>query len=227
MAAAARLLLRRSARPPSTPQACYRRGLTSSAAVVERLPLGDVLLLGHPALRAVCEPCGADELTEEKAALATTLELFRQANGFGRGVAAPQIGVLRRFIAVNMGGQYAELVGEGPRILSDPEVTWRSDETFTLFDDCMSLPWVLCAVRRHLSISVSFTNEQGQHERWERVPQPLSELLQHELDHLDGVLLTDRALDQFSLGSRAEFEKDPERFADQVDYIIAPTIAEG
>ena len=58
-------------------------------------------------------------------------------------------------------------------------------------------------------------------------PQPLSELLQHELDHLDGVLLTDRALDQHSLISREEFEKDPERFAGEVDYFISPTIAEG
>ena len=58
-------------------------------------------------------------------------------------------------------------------------------------------------------------------------PQPLSELLQHELDHLDGVLLTDRALDQQSLISREEFDKNPQRFAGEVDYFISPTIAEG
>ena len=174
-----------------------------------------VVLLGHPALRAVCSPCGDEDLSDEKGALVDTLEAFRHINGFGRGIAAPQISVTRRFIAVNM--------GDGPRVLSDPVVTWKSDATFTLFDDCMSLPWLLCAVRRHESISVTFTNESGDEEEWARVSKPLSELLQHELDHLDGVLITDLALPHGVI-SRDEFERDPAQFSDKVDYLIAPTV---
>ncbi len=181
-----------------------------------------VVLLGHAALRTMCEPCGDDDLESEKAALVATLEAFRQANGFGRGIAAPQIGVTRRFIAVNMGDDHP-VVRNPPRVLSDPVVTWRSPETFTLFDDCMSLPWILCAVRRHESISVEFTNEDGEREQWSEVDKPLSELLQHELDHLDGVLNIDLALPQ-GVVSREVFDQDPSAFKSHVDYFIEPTI---
>ena len=115
------------------PRAAARRSWLSSEAATAQ----DVVLLGHPALRAVCTPCGTDDLSAEKNALVATLQAFRDANGFGRGIAAPQIGVTRRFIAVNMGADHPIVTGP-PRVLSDPEVTWRSPETFTLFDDCMS-----------------------------------------------------------------------------------------
>ena len=176
-----------------------------------------VVLLGHPALRIMCTPCGDDALDDEKASLVATLEDFRSKNGFGRGIAAPQIGVPRRFIAVNM--------GSGPRVLTDPKITWKSDETFTLFDDCMSLPWLLCKVRRHSSISVEFVNEDKEVETWDECDTPLSELLQHELDHLDGRLIVDIA-EGGGLGiiSRDAFERDPESFRADVDYFIEPTI---
>ena len=131
-----------------------------------------VVLLGHPSLREVCLPCGEDPLTDEKAALTDTLEAFRETHGFGRGIAAPQIGISRRFVAVHMPPPV------GRRVLCDPVVTWRSEGMFDLFDDCMSLPWLLCVVRRHKSISVDFTNEAGEREEWAEMDTPLSELLQ-------------------------------------------------
>ena len=175
------------------------------------------MLLGNPALREVCAPCGADALVKEKADLISTLQAFREANGFGRGIAAPQIGVLRRFIAINM--------GDGPRLLTDPIIEWRSDETFTLFDDCMSLPWLLCKVRRHISVTVKFRNEQGHEEIWKQCSQALSELLQHELDHLDGRLIVDIVEDGGrGIISREEFESHPHRFKHEVDYFIEATV---
>ena len=63
----------------------------------------EVLLVGADALREVCTPCGGDALLAEKALLLETLEAFRTKNGFGRGIAAPQIGITRRFIAINLG----------------------------------------------------------------------------------------------------------------------------
>ena len=131
-----------------------------------------VVLLGHPALREVCLPCGEDPLTDEKAALTDTLKAFREAHGFGRGIAAPQIGIPRRFVAIHMPPPV------GRRVLCDPVVTWRSEEMFELFDDCMSLPWLLCVVRRNKSVSVEFTNEAGEREEWAEMDTPLSELLQ-------------------------------------------------
>ena len=175
-----------------------------------------VLLLGHPTLREVCRPCAGEPLTQEKGKLLATLEHFRQKNGFGRGIAAPQIGVPRRFIAINM--------GDGPRMLVDPRITWSAPETFTLYDDCMSLPWILCKVQRHESISVEFTNEKGETERWNKVSRALSELLQHEIDHLDGVLIVDRVISSQGIVSREEMARDPASFQEEVDYFITPTV---
>ena len=88
----------------------------------------------------------------------------------------------------------------------------------------MCFPDLLVKVRRHGSISLAFVDEAGQRQRWERVGLAESELLQHELDHLDGILATDLALDAGSLILRAAFDADSAHFLGQVDYTIQPTV---
>ena len=88
----------------------------------------------------------------------------------------------------------------------------------------MCFPDLLVRVRRNMSISVAFMDEQGTAKTWEHLGQAESELLQHELDHLDGVLATDLALDAQSIIYRAAFDADPASFQKQVDYVIQPTI---
>jgi peptide deformylase len=178
--------------------------------------LAGVLPLGAPGLRVVSGPvervdepgflAGADRLQR-------TLAAFRAARGFGRAIAAPQIGVARRFIALHL--------ADAPRLVINPEVTWRSDEAFTMWDDCMCFPWLLVRVRRHVSISIRYTDERGDPREWQHLPLPAAELLQHEIDHLDGVLAIDRALDREAIVSREAYAAAPERFAAQVDYTIA------
>jgi peptide deformylase len=185
-----------------------------------------VLELGHPALRQVCAPVGGLDTTlaDGAATLQATLAAFRSANGFGRAIAAPQIGILRRLVAMDLGGATYPDGGCGPLLLVDPELTWKSDDTFTLWDDCMSFPWLLVRVRRHASVSLRFRDATGRERRWERVPRALAELLQHELDHLDGVLALDRAeasapgLD--AVIGRGAFAVEPARYRGQVDYVI-------
>ena len=201
-----------------------RRSIQSS--VMEGVAPASVLELGHPALRAVCSPVGAldDAFAADAARLQATLAAFRAAHGFGRAIAAPQIGVLRRVVAMDLGDERYPDGGRGPLLLLDPEITWRSDETFALWDDCMSFPWLLVRVRRHASVSLRFRDGTGAERRWERVPRALAELLQHELDHLDGVLALDRAepaapgLD--AVIGRSAFAADPQRYRAQVDYAI-------
>jgi peptide deformylase len=185
-----------------------------------------VLELGHPALRQRCSPAGALDgpLAADAARLQATLAAFRAAHGFGRAVAAPQIGVLRRLVAMDLGAAAYPDGGTGPLLLLDPELTWRSEETFTLWDDCMSFPWLLVRVRRQASVSLRFRDGAGAERRWERLPPALSELLQHELDHLDGVLALDRA-EAASPGldaviGRGAFIADPGRYRRQVDHAI-------
>ncbi|HEV8630246.1 MAG TPA: peptide deformylase [Thermoanaerobaculia bacterium] len=192
-----------------------------------------VLELGHPALRQRCEPVGAPganggaldpDLAAGAARLQATLAAFRAAHGFGRAIAAPQIGLLRRLVAMDLGAAGYPDAGRGPLLLVDPELTWRSDETFTLWDDCMSFPWLLVRVRRHTSVSLRFRDAGGAERRWERVPRALAELLQHELDHLDGVLALDRAEPAIpgadAVIGRGAWKADRARFRAQVDYQI-------
>ena len=182
-------------------------------------PVPPVLLLGEPGLRVVCEPVTdlvTDSLAMQIRGLHRTLDAFRHEHGFGRAVAAPQIGVPRRIIAVNL--------GRAPFTVINPEIVWRSCETFTLWDDCMSFPSLLVKVARSKSISVRYTTESGEEILREHLDRSVSELFQHEIDHLDGVLAVDRACDGDALISREVFETEPGYFADQVDYTIQPTM---
>ncbi|MEO8672923.1 MAG: pyridoxal-phosphate dependent enzyme [Tahibacter sp.] len=147
-----------------------------------------ILILGDPRLQHV-----AAALTEIDAeahaainALGASLLAFRHESGFGRGIAAPQLGILRRIVVLDLGA--------GPIALINPLITWRSAERFEVWDDCFSVPDRLVRVRRHCSISVSYRDAQFRRREWQRLPPDLAELLQHEIDHLDGVLMTDHAL---------------------------------
>jgi len=144
-----------------------------------------ILVLGDPRLRVRCdtvEQVDHADLDRIAAALAGA----RAKLGFGRAIAAPQIGLARRIIVVDLGA--------GPFAVINPEITWKSDEMFEVWDDCFSVPDRLVRVRRHRSISLAFRDRAFRLRQWHRLPAELSELLQHEIDHLDGVLLVDRAI---------------------------------
>lgn len=177
--------------------------------------MSDVLLLGDPRLRLRSTDVARFDIAPFDA-LASTLERFRRTHGFGRAISAPQIGVAQRFIAVNL--------GRGAFFVVNPVITWRSDETFTMWDDCMSFPDLLVRVARARSISLDYVDEQGKAKQWCELDQAAAELLQHEIDHLDGILAVDRALDAESLVLRAAYERNRELFDSRVDYTITPTI---
>lgn len=177
--------------------------------------MADVLLLGDPRLRVRSREVEAyDPLALGE--LAATLEEFRRQHGFGRAISAPQIGIAQRFIAVNLGHR--------PFFVVNPVVTWRSAETFTMWDDCMSFPDLLVRVERAKSISLDYVDEHGKPHQWPDLDQAAAELLQHELDHLDGILAIDRAIDRDALVMRAVYEANREMFDAQVDYTIVPTV---
>ena len=176
----------------------------------------NVLLLGDPRLRVRSAEVESPD-AEGFAALAATLDAFRRKHGFGRAISAPQIGIARRFIAVNL--------GKGTFFVVNPVITWRSEETFTMWDDCMSFPDLLVRVRRVASLSLDYVDEHGKPQKWNELDQASAELLQHEIDHLDGVLAVDRALDRDSLVLKAVYDADRERFDAKVDYTIAPLAA--
>jgi peptide deformylase len=180
----------------------------------------EILLLGDPALRKVCKPVKnfkSESFKMDASRLIRALEQFRAEHGFGRAIAAPQIGILQQMIAVNL--------GDGPFLLVNPKVTVISGDSFTLWDDCMSFPWIMVRLRRHRHILVDFYDEWGKAQKWEKVEQPVAELVQHEVDHLSGILAVDHALDKDSVIARKVYEENRESFNQLVDYTIVPTVA--
>lgn len=184
---------------------------------MERLRLTDTILqLGDPRLRRVSQAVKSQKdprFRTEKELLFRTLEAFRGEYGFGRAIAAPQIGISRRFIALNLGGD--------PFVMVNPVFTWKSEETFTMWDDCMCFPFLLVKVRRHRTVCVEYRDEGGATVQWEKTDQAISELMQHEIDHLDGILATDRQEGEDGLISRTVYEANRQYFDCQVEYRIS------
>lgn len=184
-------------------------GILHSMSLPNVLPKDDARLrLIASAVENVLDPV----FQKQSQLLKECLDEFRRRHGFGRGIAAPQIGISQRFIALNL--------GDGSFTLVNPEIIWHSEQSFTMWDDCMCFPDTLVKVRRFESISLRYIDEAGNIIEWLRLDRPLSELLQHELDHLDGVLALDLALDSHSTVSRQEFEANRALYQNQVDYLI-------
>ena len=173
-----------------------------------------VLLLGDPRLREVSktvEDVYSEKVQSAQLRMAKLLSEFREEHGFGRAIAAPQIGCPLRMITCDL--------GDGVFHLINPEITWRSEEKVTLWDDCMSFPSLLVRVSRNRSISMKFTDENGDPIVWEKLPVDQAELFQHEIDHLDGILAVDRALDGESLVLKDAFDEHQEHLEAQVTYL--------
>ena len=175
----------------------------------------EIRLLGDPVLRAIASSVDsfvdADFEHHQRRLYATLLD-FRRRNNFGRAISAPQIGYSKRLIAMHLQGDHHFIV--------NPEITWQSSDRFTMWDDCMSFPSLLVRLERARSISIHFQNERGEHRDWDNLDTATSELLQHEIDHLNGVLAIDRAIDKDSIVMRETYLAMPDHFRRQVDYEI-------
>lgn len=168
----------------------------------------EVLQLGNPVLREVCAPVeepSSPEVATVVADLQDTLAHWRATTGYGRGVAAPQIGVLKRIVFLNV---------DKPWPLINPSVIEHSNDTMVVWDGCLSFLCVFLQVRRYSWISVRYQDLSGE---WGKIKAEgnLSELLQHEIDHLDGILALDRMTDIKTMCTRREFER---RYRGQSPY---------
>lgn len=151
--------------------------------------LDDLLLLGDPRLYEVCEPVLQTELPLVKewvVDMHNVMQQIRERYHFGRAIAAPQLGIMKRLVYMNI---------DQPVVFINPELHDLSEDKFELWDDCMSFPNLLVKVSRHKSLTIRYLDENWQPQQWQ-MSDSLSELLQHECDHLDGILCTMRALDE-------------------------------
>ena len=160
--------------------------------------------LGDPFLREASkevEDASAPETGELVEDLADTLALWRKTTGYGRGMAAPQIGVAKRVI-------FLRLPGENPWPLINPRIIERSSERIVVWDACLSFLSIFMQVELNRDITVRYQDLQGKtHEVQAGELRNLSELLQHEIDDLDGILCIDRVTDVRTICTKEEFEK--------------------
>ncbi len=178
------------------------------------MPPRPILSAQDPRLREEARPVrdlGDPEVRQACVDLRDTLADFRARHGFGRGIAAPQIGVPLRLIVLDLGA--------GPKVLVNPRIIWRDPAMVTLWDDCMCFPGLVVKLRRHLSVSVHYYREDGTEMFLERLPLDLSELIQHEVDHLDAVLALDRAHGGNAVVQRRDFEAERIGYLSQVDFV--------
>lgn len=168
------------------------------------MPLRPLLQLGDPRLREVALPVDDPSKPEIHSLiqdLADTLAHWRTSTGYGRGIAAPQLGVGLRVI-------FLKLPGVEPWPLINPEIIESSEEKIIVWDACLSFLSIFMQVERCREITVRYQNPQGESlEFTAGDDRSLAELLQHEIDHLDGILAIDRVVDIKTVCTREEFEK--------------------
>jgi peptide deformylase len=168
------------------------------------MPIQPILQLGDPLLREKSLPVedpAAREIHDLVRDMADTLAHWRLETGYGRGIAAPQLGVLQRVI-------FLKLPGVEPWPLINPEIIESSDEKIIVWDACLSFLSIFMQVERRRQITVRYQNLYGETLEFEASDdRNLAELLQHEIDHLDGILAIDRVFDLKTICTREEFEK--------------------
>jgi peptide deformylase len=144
--------------------------------------LAQVIKFGDPVLKSVASPV-SDFGPELRAEVERMIAIMR--DGMGVGLAATQLGVLRRLLVFQAGPD-----GE-PTALINPAIEWRSDEGSLAEEGCLSLPRVTMDVERPLHVRVSGRDGEGEPIEIEASGLE-ARVLQHEIDHLDGVLILDR-----------------------------------
>lgn len=153
-----------------------------------------IILLGDPRLHTVSQLIQQTELESLKPVVQDLHDILFEFKerfahyGAFRGIAAPQIGVMKRLIYMYI---------DKPVVFINPILTDLSDEMFEIWDDCMCFPNLLVRLKRHKSCTIHYLDMDWQPQTM-YLEGSLSELLQHEYDHLDGILSTQRAIDEKS-----------------------------
>lgn len=145
--------------------------------------LAQVVKFGDPVLKSKASPVTAfgPELRSEVERMTAIMR-----DGMGVGLAATQLGVLRRILVFQAGSD------SEPTGLVNPEIEWLSDEVVLAEEGCLSLPRVAMDVERTLHARVVGHDVEGEPVTIEASGLE-ARVLQHEMDHLDGVLILDRA----------------------------------
>lgn len=155
-----------------------------------------IIPLGDPRLHQKCSLVSEHEVESLKPVIRDLHDIifeFRARYNAGRAIAAPQIGCMKRLIYMHI---------DQPVVFFNPVLSNLSEEMFELWDDCMCFPNLLVRLKRHRSLTITYRDENWV-EQTRDLRDDLSELLQHEYDHLEGILATERAIDSRSFKWRS------------------------
>lgn len=164
------------------------------------MTIRNILMLGNETLRKKSDPIDfeRDNVNCHLEDLRDTLHFFQKEKRIGRAIAAPQIGCLKRMVYMETEGRTIVMI--------NPKIVTKSPETFEVWDSCFSADVAFfCRTLRHQTIDVEYWNEK-QEAITETFTGDLSELFQHEIDHLNGILFTDHTIDHHII-MRSEWEK--------------------
>ena len=157
----------------------------------------DIIYLGNPKLYEESSKVKHEELEDLKGVIedmADTLMEFRDEYGWGRAISAPQIGVMKRIVYMHV---------NEPVVLINPVIKLRSRRKTLVWDDCMSCPDLLVEVKRYRRCKVEYRDSNWQ-KRSMYLEGKLATLMQHEVDHLQGILITQKAISDKSFALRSE-----------------------
>lgn len=137
-----------------------------------------------PVLKTKCTPVAAVD-DEIRTLMDDMLDTMYAAPGIG--LAAPQVGVTKRVIVVDVAEKDEP---KNPICLANPEIVWKSDETAPHEEGCLSLPDLYADVERPVAVKVRYLDRDGAKQELD-ADGLLAICLQHEIDHIDGVLFID------------------------------------
>jgi peptide deformylase len=145
----------------------------------------EIITVPHPLLKQVSKPVQGGVDDELRALMDDMLETMYDAPGIG--LAAVQIGVPKRVIVMDLA---REDEPPQPRYFVNPEITWRSEEMAVREEGCLSVPEIYDEVERPARVKMRYLDYNGKQIE-EDAEGLLAVCIQHEMDHLDGVLFID------------------------------------
>ena len=156
----------------------------------------EIVQLGQELLRQKSQP--VEEVNEEL--LVTIQDMFVTLdNSNGVGLAAPQVGILKRFFVIT--------VDDGVRrVYINPQIIATSQEVCNFEEGCLSIPNVYETITRPEKVTIQAINEKGK-PFVQEADGFLARVIQHEYDHLDGILYIDRGDEEIKKKTEATFEK--------------------
>jgi peptide deformylase len=164
------------------------------------MAIKDVLFIGNPKLRRKSEELRdfGEKLSPILTDLKDTLNNLQKTKKIGRALAAPQINHMKKVIYFNLLDKSFFMV--------NPNMIWKSEEKISIWDSCFCFDVAFFVqIDRHKSIKVRYRDENG-NEIFKQFEDDMSELVQHEIDHLNGILATDYLKDNKKIVMRNEWE---------------------